>query len=219
MPADLLEAHKNAVATRALQRIMRSRNTSPVSQNNLREGELIWIFYNISAHNVPKQWIQATVIEATPFLVKCRRSNRGPPMNIAYEHVHLVPKGELARELQRGILQDMLENRDEGTEDENAYIFSSLMDHKNINEMPELDIGSPTETKSIPVNTKLHSDEQRVLNEMYQILGNEPVSRSKLEFVPQWIITKAIKEEIEKAWLEAYVEITECDVPLDANII
>lgn len=65
----------------------------------------------------------------------------------------------------------------------------------------------------------LCSQEQLELNKLYAVIGKETVSRKKLEGAPFWLIDKAVKEEVEDAWKDAFTEVSEQQVPFDANII
>lgn len=57
------------------------------------------MYLNASKHSDRMCWVQETVIESRMFFIVCQRSARGPPMKVAYEHVHLLPMDELNQEL------------------------------------------------------------------------------------------------------------------------
>lgn len=65
----------------------------------LKEGDTIYVFYKSTNKSVDIKWITATVTEPRTHFVECRRSNKGRPMRVAYEHVRLVPSGDLAKEI------------------------------------------------------------------------------------------------------------------------
>lgn len=45
---------------------MHSNNNRFKSRDMHKEGREIWVYYETSAQNDPKQWLKATVEEATP---------------------------------------------------------------------------------------------------------------------------------------------------------
>lgn len=96
---ELLDAHKQQVATRALQRVLRSRayNSPPPEMFNANDD--VWVFYRTSKQNENVEWVQAKVVSAEQHYLLARRSERGPPMRVAYEDVRLAPQGALAQQL------------------------------------------------------------------------------------------------------------------------
>lgn len=65
----------------------------------------------------------------------------------------------------------------------------------------------------------LESDVQKVLTDIHNAIGNKQVTISKLQLAPSWITTRALKEEHDNNWAEAYREIDERLVPKHANVI
>lgn len=255
VPPDLLNAHKSMTDTRALQKLMRSHDNHLVPFSALKSGSQIWVYYNTSKQNDPVRWVRATVVSTTPFYVRCRRSDRGPPMQVAYEHIRMVPEGELANELQQGILEDLLaddipssahqegvqhtgNNLEQEYPNDPAQIMMDVFGPEDDDEEttatdtlrksfftkavlgePEKDIGPTAHQQQIPVKFELQSDEQKVLQEIHKVTGGAQVSRKKMDCAPQWVLDKAVAEELDKAWKDAYVEVPEQTVPRNANII
>eukprot|EP00737_Agarophyton_chilense_P005146 gb/GEZJ01007286.1/.p1 GENE.gb/GEZJ01007286.1/~~gb/GEZJ01007286.1/.p1 ORF type:complete len:237 (-),score=12.09 gb/GEZJ01007286.1/:830-1540(-) len=58
-----------------------------------------------------------------------------------------------------------------------------------------------------------------VLNEIYNVIGSAHVTRKKMDCRPQQIMDNAVDEELENVWMGAYVEVPECTVPPNANVI
>lgn len=46
-----------------------------------------------------EEWVKAKLVEAGEHVVTCRRSDKGPPMRIAYEQKRKAPEGQIATEL------------------------------------------------------------------------------------------------------------------------
>ena len=239
VPPDVLAAHKHTVASRALQKVLKSHNNSTHSHQTLKKGSRIWVYYNTSKQNEPVRWIKATVLDSTPFLVRCRRSKKGPPMSVAHEHIRVAPDGELAQELQEGILEDVLsdfsvinENRSKQSTVNSVEQKSSREAKPRINEKNQkrsfftkkvvgnyaLDIGK-TDISSRLTRPTLQSDEQHILSKFYGIVGKSQITRKSMEGLPSWIIQNAINREIEQNWTDAYEEVKETDVPRNANVI
>ena len=83
---------------------------------------------------------------------------------------------------------------------------------------PEKDIGT-TSISQKEVITDLQSDEQTVLQKVYQVVGPAQVTRKKMENAPSWILDAAMKSEKESKWRDAYVPVFEKDLPKDAKVI
>lgn len=101
IPEDVMKAHVEISANRALQKVLKSRVPRVVPPSMLHTGREIWVFYKSSQQNIPVGWVSATVVEPRPHYVLCRRSDKGRPMKVAYEHIRIKPSGDLADELMR----------------------------------------------------------------------------------------------------------------------
>lgn len=75
VPTEMLEAHIQVSATRAVQKALRSNRSKVVQQNALKPGTKVWIFYNSSKQNERVRWIPARVVSAEKHIVMCRRSD------------------------------------------------------------------------------------------------------------------------------------------------
>lgn len=81
---ELLEAHIEMVATRVIQKEIKSRNNNVIPRNTFTEGDRGWIFYKTSKQNERTRWVEARVINAEEHGLKYRRAAKGPPMMVAY---------------------------------------------------------------------------------------------------------------------------------------
>lgn len=110
---ELLEAHKEQVAIRALEKLLKSRKPNTVPKHLLSPGTSIWAFHKTSKQNEKPQWVRAKVTEVTPHIIYARRSTRGPPMKVAYEDLRLAPTGKLTAELLSCSLEDELSHAED----------------------------------------------------------------------------------------------------------
>lgn len=110
----MLDAHMESVAVRAINRVSRSKMRNVEPRSSFPKGAKVWIYYKTSKQNERPRWVEAWVIEAEVHMVKCRRNKKGPPMSVAYEHIRIAPKGELAQELMKCSLEEELA-QDENT--------------------------------------------------------------------------------------------------------
>ena len=109
VPQELLEAHREQVAIRALQRIAHSRAPAMPHSEIFSPGTPVWVFYRTTKQNEKDGWVEATIVEATEYFVLARRSQRGPPMRVAYEDLRLAPRNKLTKELLSCSLEDELQ--------------------------------------------------------------------------------------------------------------
>lgn len=240
---DILDAHCEQVALRAIQKLLRSRNNHTIPANILKPGTDVFVFYNTSSHSVRTEWIRAKVVEAKRDQVLCRRSNHGRAMGVAYEDIRIAPKGQLTEELLSRSLEDEL---DEFPPDR-ASVVPTVQVNTTPTRLPDApppppptnittayhpallathslgdpvkDIGSVSVKYGQPLKEDLTSDRQKVLEEIHARLGNAQVSRGKLEFAPPWILDEAFRNEHDSNWSDAYIEQAESQVPLNANVI
>lgn len=84
---------------------------------------------------------------------------------------------------------------------------------------PERDIGRYSSYRDVPPGSEVASDEQLELEKLHGVIGNEQVNRNGLECAPHWLVERALSDEIEKDWSEAYEEVHEFDVPQGEKII
>lgn len=61
---------------------------------------------------------------------------------------------------------------------------------------PMLDIRKDAVSGPFTETEELHSEEAKVLEEIYKALGNEKVTHKRMECAPPWIVKKAVDEEL-----------------------
>lgn len=76
---ELLDAHKEQVATRKLQRLLHSRAHRHHQPDLFSPGDNVWVFYKTSKQNETVEWIAATVVAAHQHYLEVRRTARGRP--------------------------------------------------------------------------------------------------------------------------------------------
>lgn len=99
---DLLQAHISMQATRAIERIMRSRTKKQkenIDTDMIRKCTDILVYYKSSKMNEVNECIRAKVEQTQQHMVICRRNEHGLPMKFSYEDVRLIPQGDLDTQL------------------------------------------------------------------------------------------------------------------------
>ena len=66
---ELLDRHKAAMATRALQKAIRSRSVNAPEPRFFSPGDEIWAYYKTSNRGEKADWIRATVVRAEPHYI------------------------------------------------------------------------------------------------------------------------------------------------------
>lgn len=246
---DMLDAHIQMSACRAIQRAATSRTPNNVPHLMIKPGDTIYVFYKSTNKSVNVEWITATVMEAKEHFVECRRSQKGRPMRVAYEHVRLMPSGDLAKEITEGSLEEFISETDTSTiktiddmtshrnEDIYADIFGSDNESDEDDELqpigtaramlstqvtgdPTKDIGVITERDTKQSKEpELTSTHQDTLNEIYDIVGSKQLTRSKMACAPSWLLDKALQEELSSNWSDTHDEVDERQIKRDANVI
>ena len=80
------------------------------------------------------------------------------------------------------------------------------------------DIGD-SEVKSLTCTAaRPESDEQKILQQIKKVIGDNTVSERRLKFAPQWIIDEAIAKEKDN-YDGCFEEVKIKDLPKDANFI
>ena len=95
VPTELLEVHKDLVAQRALQRILRTKAVTPVAAQLLTPGAKIYGYVEVKKGCWI--WRPYTVLRCDGMKVEVRSAKRGPKTLLAMEDVRLRPAQELAR--------------------------------------------------------------------------------------------------------------------------
>lgn len=103
---EILDAHKEQVATRAIQRLLKARSPNTPTAHMLPQGRKIYVFMKPSRGTAV--WTEAEVIDPRDHFVVARRSRHGRPMKVAYEDIRLVPEHPLAIEPMQDALEDAL---------------------------------------------------------------------------------------------------------------
>ena len=235
---DLLDAHREQVALRALQRLLKARKPNTVPTHVLQPGTPIWVFFDSSKQNETARWVSAKVVEAQQHMVLARRSSKGPPMKVAYEDLRLAPSGELTRELLAGSLEETLEEHtvsatppkdtDNSGSDETggelhlnnqqSMFHPTLLSRRVVGDA-EKDTGTVHVTDKPPPAVDLTSEKQRILKDVYEEIGTSQVAYRRLEFAPSWLIEEAFAKEHDDNWADAYELVDYKEMPKHANVI
>ena len=97
VPSEIIEAHKDLMAKRALNRILRTKAVTPVAPNILTPGTQIYGYVKLQKGQA--KWCPFSVIRCDGRIVEVRRASRGPKMLLALEDVRLRPQNPLGRRL------------------------------------------------------------------------------------------------------------------------
>ena len=97
VPSEIIEAHKDLIAKRALNRILLTKAVMPVAPNILTPGTQIYGYVKLQKGQA--KWCPFSVIRCDGHKVEVRRASRGPKMLLALEDVRLRPQNPLARRL------------------------------------------------------------------------------------------------------------------------
>jgi len=241
VPPELIEAHQEQVASRALQRLLSSKSPQLLTPDALPKGTKIWALLKSG------DWEQLVVSEALQYYVVARRNGKGSPLNIAYEDIRLHPKSTFNQHLLNTELhQTPLVSEDVGGAVSRVQPDSPLHPENNgtspSNTAPsqpttprtvrvpsflafkrgtgdvEKDIGATVSSEHPQHGSKLASDEQHVLTSIEDVIGTSQISASKLRFAPDWVMQKSFGKEMDN-WNGVYEEVQEDTVPLNANVI
>ena len=102
--SEILNAHKDIIATRVLHRVIRStviRLPRTVPLSLLPVGDCVINFFD-TTKNEPTEWVPGIITGLEDHFALVRRTVRaqhGRPMRIAFEDFRLCPKSALAEEL------------------------------------------------------------------------------------------------------------------------
>lgn len=127
---DQLQARKEQVAARALQKPIRSRGWNNTGHNILKKGDLIGIGIKCTKKSYRHDWINVVVEQRTPHYVQARKSKRERPMRIAYKDVRRKPQHKLRQELLSCSLEEELSDDSKDLDD--ADLTKSNMNHNDI---------------------------------------------------------------------------------------
>ena len=105
---ELLQAHREQAATRALQKLLHTKNPSVLQSSILQPGDPVWVFYETSSKAKKREWVKSTVVKAEQHRVLARRSTKGPPMRVAYEDIRIAPSSQLTQDLMSQTVEEEL---------------------------------------------------------------------------------------------------------------
>lgn len=113
VPKELLNAHIEQKATRALQRAMLSNAARSVPQYAYRKGDSVWVWYQSSKGNEKDEWVPGVIQQTHDHYLEVTRLKdgkliKGSIMRPAYEETRLAPAKTLTRELLSCSLEDEL---------------------------------------------------------------------------------------------------------------
>ena len=157
---ELLNAHKEQAATRALQTLLNSRNNGTLPSQILKNRDPIWVYYDTSSKAKKNEWVKATVIETQQHRVLARRSTKDPPMRIAYEDVRVAPKSHLTQELMSCSLEDELATDDDCEHQVNTIIPEATSGNWVSSDRGENEEGPPHEVSDSRISPTLLADSQ-----------------------------------------------------------
>lgn len=103
---DLIDAHIDHESTRAIERLMKAKMAKTIDPLLMSPGMKVYVYYKSSKQNEANEWIDATIVNVDSQIITCEKRAKGPPMNVNYDDLRLIPPGELARELMRNELYD-----------------------------------------------------------------------------------------------------------------
>lgn len=73
------------------------------------------------------------------------------------------------------------------------------------------DVGSTKKCEGFEI-AKILSDEQKVLEEVYEVISSDQVTCRYMKCAPQWLVNKEVKTEIDANWTDSYIAILEQNV-------
>lgn len=241
VPTDLIDAHKERMASRALHRLFSSKSPKLLTAKALPQGTKIYALLKSGS------WEPLVVSEALQHYIIARRNAKGAPLHVAYEDIRIAPSSMVNKEMTRIELRGDLDIAnpsvavDAGgemsctvpTDPETAHpdnvrsgtvlkhaasrIPSFLAFRRSTGQM-ERDIVVPHCRGTLSHGTELLSDEQRVLASIEEVIGPSQVTSNKLTFAPAWIIQKSFEKELDN-WKGVYEVLSDDQVPLNANVI
>lgn len=111
--SELLQAHKDQQATRALQRLMRSRPIPDMPPNNLRVEEPVFFYYKSSKNNERDEWKSGRIHSLKQHYAIIQSEQTARKTKVAYEDIRIKPQCELTRELMKGTVECYLRGESE----------------------------------------------------------------------------------------------------------
>lgn len=239
---EMVEAHKQQMAARALNRLLRSRNHGGIDPSSIKPGDEILYFYESSIQSEKKEWKSGTVIHVLPHYVEISGKSNGRSVRIAYDDIRLKPKSAFAQRMmewtdhapggesvnisddaQSGQICDITQTPADwsaSASQQNKVDSHALWAiHDEDKDGMEKDIGSCRINTKMPTGRSLRSTEMDILKDIEDKIGTSQVTASALAFAPSWIVEKAMKAEHDENWKDAYTEVEESSLPHNSNVV
>lgn len=99
VPGELIEAHKEQMATRALNRLLRSHHDDTIEPSAIKSDDNIASYFNTSQMNGPPEWKIGSIKTVLLHYVEVAASTKGPPSRVAYEDLCILPNSTITCEL------------------------------------------------------------------------------------------------------------------------
>lgn len=145
IPHDVLEAHKQQTATRALNRLLRGRNVKRLRPEDLQLGDRIAYYYNTSKASEKPEWREGAVAKIHNEIVEVTTGKKGPNARIAYEDLRIMPRDKLAQDLMNGnvmTVDDGAEGESHGESYEKSEALMAYWDNNHGTEREECKNGN-----------------------------------------------------------------------------
>jgi hypothetical protein len=219
---DLQKAHLEQVARRTLSLLLRSKNSHLLDRSVLLPGTAIYFYTKLGKKT---SWAPGFVSQALPEYVGVRRQpgNRGSILKIAYEDIRLAPRSSLLQEL------DALEQICDAGEDSDAedtipngtLLASTNSAPLDTADESAKDVGPVASSAGHilePTTLDRDATEQTLLHQIQAAIGDSDVSITQLQWVPSWILDKAVTTEKEN-YLMACHPVKLHELPPRSNVI
>lgn len=109
----MLEAYKEQVGTRAIQRLLSSRTPSSIPPSSLPPGTQVLYFYKSTKKCDPVEWRPGMVIAAETYLVRLKTAS-GRVLSVTYEGLRLRPYYDIPHVLMEGDMDKAISNPEGG---------------------------------------------------------------------------------------------------------
>jgi hypothetical protein len=225
---ELIQAHEEQIARRALVRLLRSKDSSLLDHSVLAPGTPVYFFTRTGKRT---RWDTGFFAHALPEYVGIRRNpgSRGAVLKIAYEDLRLQPNSSLLQQLDALELvipevtsappddADPITAESDNALHTEAVIQQSLLTSPHIVENPTKDVGDINISSGCVLNhhhseMDLESTEQAILKQLHDTIGDADASLRELEWVPSWLLDKAVNAE-KSNYLKACEPVHIRDIP------
>lgn len=169
---DLINAHTEKRAARAIQGALRSKPASTVSTETFHKGVRVWFYYDRSKLDDRKCWSNVRVVSVHDYVVKSRRRKEGLSTAISYEHIRVAPWKKLLRNLTNLSAEELIK------EEQNTK-----SDKKSSDESSESDLHSI-----------LGSDDNYIEVEELSSIGGRTAPTATSCFCDHWVVESHLSE-------------------------